>query len=114
MFGTTDKSGAARKSPHANTRTPGTLKTASRKRGKTHTLATDALTRDSRKGFAQFNDKAPACKGQSDVLKRDVTHKKEPAQKADIPLDVLITARKLGMSVKTFLALAKLDNQLKG
>ena len=92
MFGTTDRSGAARKAPHANTRNPGALNTASRKR---------------------HRDGAAMCDGPVGILKRDVTRRTEPVP-SPYPLEVLIAARQRGVSVKTYLALAKLDNHLKG
>lgn len=88
MWGITDKSGAARKSPHANTRTPGSLKVASRKR---------------------HRGQGVVGKGYADVLKRDATHRVETV--ADpIPQWVKDEARSRGQTVATFLALAKLNN----
>lgn len=88
MWGFTNRDGAARKAPHANTRTPGTLAVASHKRSKRQYIV---------------------GKGTADVLKRDVTWRKEPAL-PEYPEDICNRARAMGMSPALFVKLAKLTS----
>lgn len=113
MWKCTDKSGAARKAPHANARTPGSLKVASRKRHPMPVIHADVLSRHPIFSGNAGTETGIVGKGYADVLKRDATRRVEPAL-PKYPKEVLQMARERGVSVPTLLALAKLDNHLKG
>lgn len=91
MFGCVDKTGAARIKPHARMRTPGALNCASRKR---------------------HHDTAVIGRGPADVLKKDTTRHVEKIEHA-WPKELMAEARRRGVSVKTLIALARLDAAIK-